>query len=127
MKISTSVKAALFDMVCGTKHVFFVVDDKSRKMGVLFKMHYVEQPGRGNLFFNARSLFVDAYYFRHQFGANTYRARDLSNANEVKAYCLDRWMKFTKNGNPILHDGQVLLPSYATYEEVLIKLDLQMG
>lgn len=126
MKISTNVKAALFDLLCGTKHVFFVVDDPSGQMGVMFKANYVEQPGRGNLFFSARSLFADAYCFRHQFGANIYRARDLSNANEVKAYCLDRWMKFTKNGNPILHYGRVLLPSYATYEEVLIKLDLQM-
>ena len=127
MKISVAEKATIFDMLCGTEHVFFVVDDPSGKMGVMFKANYVEQTGRGNLFFSARSLFTDACPFRQQYGAHTYRARDLSNASEVKAYCLDRWMQFTKSGNPILHNGRVLLPSYATYEEVLIKLDLQMG
>ena len=127
MRMSVSEKAMIFDLLCGTEHVFFVVDDHSGKMGVMFKMHYVEQTGRGNLFFSARSLFADAYSFRQQFGAHTYRARDLNNASEVKAYCLDKWMKFTKNGNPILHKERVLLPAYATYEEVLIKLDLQDG
>lgn len=127
MKISVTEKAAIFDLLCGTKHVFFVVDDPSGEMGVMFKANYVEQPGRGNLFFSARSLFADACSFRKQFGAHMYRARDLSNASEVKAYCLDRWMQFTKNGNPILHIGRVLLPAYATYEEVWIRLDLQGG
>jgi len=127
MELSVSEKAAIFDLLCGTKHVFFVVDDKSGKMGVMFKASYAEQLGRGNLFFSARSLFAGAYSFRQQFDTHMYRTRDLSNADEIKAYCLDRWMEFTKNGNPILHNGRVLLPSYATYEEVLIKLDLQMG
>ena len=125
MNISVVEKAAIFDMLCGTEHVFFVVDDPSGKMGVMFKASYVEQSGRGNLFFSSRSLFADACPFRQQFGAHMYRARDLNDAGEVKAYCLDRWMKFTKNGNPILHNGRVLLPAHATYEEVLIKLDLQ--
>ena len=125
MKIPDSEKAAIFDMLCGTKHVFFIVDDYSGSMAVFFKMNYVEQPGRGNLFFSARSLFAGAYCFRQQFGSHTYRARDLNNPSEVKAYCLDRWMRFTKNGNPIMHNGRVLLPAHATYEEVLIKLDLQ--
>ena len=125
MKISVTEKAAIFDMLCGTKHVFFVVDSPSGKMSVMFKANYVEQPGHGNFFFSARSLFASACPFRHQFGADMYRARDLSNADEVKAYCLDMWMKFTKNRNPIMHNGRVLLPAYATYEEVRIKLDLQ--
>lgn len=126
MKISDSEKAAIFDLLCGTKHVFFVVDDPSGEMGVMFKANYVEQTGRGNLFFSARSLFADAYSFRQQFGSHMYRTRDLSNVDEIKAYCLDRWMEFTKNGNPVLHNGRVLLPAYATYEELLIKLDLHM-
>ena len=126
MKNSVTEKAAIFDMLCGTKHVFFVVDSPPGKMGVMFKANYVEQPGHGNFFFSARSLFADAYCFRHQFGIDMYRARDLRHADEVKAYCLDMWMKFTKNGNPIMHNGRILLPAYATYEEVLIKLDLQI-
>lgn len=125
MRMTVSEKVAIFDLLCGTKHVFFVVDDPSGQMGVMFKANYVEQPGRGNLFFSARSLFADAYSFRQQFTSHMYRAKDLSNAGEVKAYCLDRWMKFTKSGNPILHNGRVLLPAHATYEEVRIKLDLQ--
>ena len=125
MRMTVSEKAAIFDMLCGTKHVFFTVDDPSGEMNVMFKMNYVEHPDYGILSFSARSLFAGAYSFRSQYSTHTYRARDLGNASEVKAYCLDRWMQFTKNGNPILHDGRVLLPPYATYEEVMIKLDLQ--
>ena len=129
MRMSVSEKAAIFDLLCGTKHVFFVVDDKYRTTGVFFKMHYVELPGRGNIFFSARSLFAGAYSFRQQYNAHTYRARDLSSKmlTKVKAHCLDRWMRFTKNRNPIMHNGRVLLPAHATYEEVLIKLDLHNG
>lgn len=126
MELSVSEKTAIFDMLCSTKHVFFVVDDRSGDMGVMFKMNCVEQPGYGSLFFSARSLFAGAYSFRQQFGTHMYRTRDLSNVDEIKAYCLDRWMEFTKNGNPVLHNGRVLLPAYATYEELLIKLDLHM-
>ena len=125
MKISVTEKAAIFDMLCGTKHVFFIVDGPSGKMGVMFKAKCVKLPGYENLF-STRSMFASACPFRRLFCSYMYRARDLSNADEVKAHCLDGWMKFTKNGDPIMHNGRVLLPAYATYEEVRIKLDLQI-